>query len=81
MHRARGRLVAPPADGRLLRMRGVSSPKGTSRDDGMVSQTVIRMVQRTPEYTSECRRQGGVPTFSFKYITLSLKYIVAQQNH
>ena len=28
MHRARGRLVAPPADGRLLRMRGVSGPKG-----------------------------------------------------
>ena len=28
MHRARGRLVAPPANGRLLRMRGVSGPKG-----------------------------------------------------
>ena len=28
MHLARGRLVAPPADGRLLRMRGVSGPKG-----------------------------------------------------
>jgi hypothetical protein len=28
MHRAHGRLVAPPADGRLLRMRGVSGPKG-----------------------------------------------------
>jgi hypothetical protein len=28
MHRARGRLVVPPADGRLLRMRGVSGPKG-----------------------------------------------------
>ncbi len=30
MHRARGRLVAPPADGRLLRMRGVSGRKGRS---------------------------------------------------
>ncbi len=27
MHRARGRLVAPPAGGRLLRMCGVSGPK------------------------------------------------------
>ena len=36
--------------------RGVS----LRRDDGMVPHTVLRMVQRTPEYTSECRLKGGV---------------------
>jgi hypothetical protein len=30
------------------------------RDDGMVPHTVLRMVQRTPEYTSECRLKGGL---------------------
>jgi hypothetical protein len=37
--------------------RGVS----LRRDDGMVPHTVLRMVQRTPEYTFECRLKGGLP--------------------
>jgi hypothetical protein len=43
MHLARGRLVAPPADGRLLRMRGVSGPKGRTPPAGAPA---------TPEATS-----------------------------
>jgi len=46
MHRARGRLVAPPADGRLLRMRGGSGPKGRTPAGAPA----------TPEATS---RSGG----------------------